>query len=669
MLNHTQRAEQLRDEIEQHNTAYYVNDNPTIPDAEYDKLFHELVALEQQYPELQVEDSPTQRVGGAVLDKFEKAAHRKPMLSLSNAFSEEDLTDFNRSLCKELWVGEATYAVEPKFDGLALSLIYEDGALVQAITRGDGETGEDVTNNARTIRSIPLRLATDNPPALLEVRGEVLMKKDAFNTLNERQRAKGEREYVNCRNAAAGALRQLDSKVTASRKLDFFAYALGAAEGIPLIIGHNEAMDWLKGLGFPVTDLRKVVTGVKELMAYYDEIAQKRPDLPFDIDGVVYKIDAYAQQEVLGFISRAPRWAIAHKFPAEEALTVLEDIEIQVGRTGALTPVGKLKPVFVGGVTISSVTLHNQDEIDRKDIRIGDTVFVRRAGDVIPEVVSVVKDNRPADAEPYKIPDNCPVCGSHAIREGGEAVKRCTGGLVCDAQKKRALIHYISRNAMNMDGVGEKLMEQLVDEGLVHNPADLYQLTTEDLLPLERMGQKKAQNAVDSIEASKKTTLRRILNAMNIRNSGEGTAKRLSRSLKTLDAVMNATREQLMAIEDIGDIVADSLLGFYGEPANREMLKAIMDAGVTYEPEEDVAVAENSQIAGKTFVVTGTLPSLSRNEAKALIESNGGKASGSISKKTDFLVAGEKAGSKLTKAQDLGVSVIDEAALLAMAGA
>jgi len=432
---------------------------------------------------------------------------------------------------------------------------------------------------------------------------------------------------------------------------------------------HSLTMAWLKEIGFPVTELRATVSGVKEVMSYFDLIGEKRPDLDFDIDGVVYKVDRYEHQEALGFISRAPRWAIAHKFPAEEALTVLEDIEIQVGRTGALTPVGKLKPVFVGGVTISSVTLHNQDEIDRKDIRIGDTVFVRRAGDVIPEIVSSVKEKRPEDSVAYKIPDTCPVCGSHAVRERDEAVKRCTGGLVCDAQKKRALIHYISRNAMNMDGVGEKLMEQLVDEGLVSNPADLYSLTVEDLLPLERMGQKKAQNAIDSIERSKQTTLRRILNAMNIRNSGEGTAKRLSRSLKTLDAVMNATREQLMAIEDIGEIVADSLIDFYSEPANREMLEAIMDSGVSYEPEEEVAVSVDNQIAGKTFVVTGTLPTLGRNDAKALIEQNGGKASGSVSKKTDFLVAGEKAGGKLTKAQDLGVTVIDEAGLLAMAGA
>ncbi len=662
------RAAELRSQIHHHNHLYYVDDAPQIPDSEYDKLFRELSGLEAEYPDLQTPDSPTLRVGGAVRAGFTEVAHLKPMLSLDNVFTDEELDAFDARAREQLGTHTPiTYAVEPKFDGLALSLVYEHGVLMRAVTRGDGETGEDVTANARTIRSIPLRLHGEDLPQLLEVRGEVLMGKAAFAALNARQAETGGKPYVNCRNAAAGALRQLDSAVTASRRLDFFAYALGVVEGATAPDCHSGQMDWLRTLGFPVSTLNQVVTGVAGLLAYFADIGERRPGLAFDIDGVVYKVDSLAEQAKLGFISRAPRWAQAHKYPAQEALSRILDIEIQVGRTGALTPVYKIEPVFVGGVTVSSITAHNQDEIDRHDARIHDVCFVRRAGDVIPELVRIVTEQRPEGTQPFQIPDACPVCGSHAVRLADEAVKRCTGGLYCAAQRVQGIIHFIGRKAMDMDGVGDKLVEQLVERDLIHTPADLYALDAKALMSLDRMGAKSAQNVIDSIQASKRTTLRRLIYALGIRNAGEGTAKRLALRFDTLEAVMAASHADLCRIDDIGDIVASSIVNFFREPHNREVIDKVLAAGVSYENVRAEAPAD-SAVAGKTFVITGTLPSWTREQAKTQIEAAGGSVSGSVSKNTDYLLAGEKAGSKLTKAQTLGVAVLDETACRTLLG-
>lgn len=662
---------ELREQIRYHDYQYYVLDNPSIPDAEYDKLFRQLQSLESSNPALITQDSPTQRVGGIPLKSFSSITHRVPMLSLNNALDEDEAVSFDRRVREGLGRELIEYAVEPKFDGLAITLTYEHGVFVQGATRGDGYTGEDVSQNLRTIKTIPTKLYTDYPPALLEVRGEVLMLRRDFERMNKDQDAKGEKRFANPRNAAAGSLRQLDSRITATRPLTFFAYGLGATEGIPEIISHSAAMDYLESLRMPVSKERGVVQGLQGLMRYYSDIGNKRTRLPYDIDGVVYKVNQFALQNELGFVSRAPRWAVAHKFPAQEALTVVEAIEVQVGRTGAITPVARLQPVFVGGVTVSNVTLHNQDEIDRKDVRIGDTVSVRRAGDVIPEIVNIVPERRPADAQPFDILQfinyACPVCGSHVIRQQDEAVARCTGGIFCAAQRKQAILHFASRRAMDIEGLGDKLVEQLVDEGLVHSLADIYSLDLNTLSNLERMAEKSAQNILDALNKSKHTTLARFIYALGIRNVGEATAKDLARHFGNLNALLTADMEALQRVPDVGPVVADSILQFLAEPHNQEVINALIAAGIQW-PEGEAKVVTQTAISGKTFVLTGTLPNLSRDQAKDMIEAAGGKVSGSVSKKTDFVIAGTEAGSKLSKAQELGVQVLDETQLLEMLG-
>ncbi|MFA5242286.1 MAG: NAD-dependent DNA ligase LigA [Sulfuricella sp.] len=658
-----ERARLLREEIERHNYLYYVLDAPSIPDAEYDRLFVELQQLEVQYPELLTPDSPTQRVGGAPLPQFEQVQHRTPMLSLNNAFEDEDATAFDRRACEALGQEQIEYAVEPKFDGLAISLSYENGLLVSGATRGDGFTGEDVTANLRTIKSIPLSLHGSNVPALLEVRGEVLMQKADFARLNQDQREREEKEFANPRNAAAGSLRQLDSKITARRRLTFFAYGLGVVEGGPDFSCHSEAMDFLAALHFPLCPERKVVQGVSGLLEYYRAIGVTRDSLPYEIDGVVYKVNSLAQQAQLGFVSRAPRWAVAHKFPAQEALTEVLGIDVQVGRTGALTPVARLRPVFVGGVTVTNATLHNEDEIRRKDVHIGDTVIVRRAGDVIPEVVGVVPEKRPAQAVAFVMPTACPVCGSHVARDPEEAVARCSGGLYCPAQRKQALLHFASRRAMDIEGLGDKLVEQLVDKEIVHNPADLYRLGMPALAGLERMAEKSAQNTLDAIEKSKRTTLARFVYALGIRNVGEATAKELARHFGNLEGLMEADMADLQQVADIGPVVAQSILEFLAETHNREVIEQLRGAGVEW-PEEVGAGPANGALSGRTFVLTGALPNLSREQAKEAIEALGGKVSGSVSKKTHYVVAGADPGSKYDKALALGIKILDEDELL-----
>ena len=661
------RAAFLRAEIERHNHAYYVLDAPTIPDAEYDKLFRELQDIESRHPELRTDDSPTQRVGGVPLPEFKQVRHAVPMLSLNNVFSPEEAAAFDRRCREGLEKERIDYACEPKFDGLAITLRYEQGVFVQGATRGDGFTGEDVTQNLRTVRNIPLRLHGNDCPELLEVRGEVLMLRRDFERLNERQRSRGEKEFANPRNAAAGSLRQLDPKITAQRPLRFFAYgvadvhALGAVS--PALTLHSAMMDRLIGWGFPVAAERAVVQGAAGLASYYERIGAARRTLSYDIDGVVYKINRIADQEQLGFVSRAPRFAIAHKFPAEEALTTVEAIEVQVGRTGAITPVARLAPVFVGGVTVTNATLHNEDEVRRKDVRVGDTVIVRRAGDVIPEVVAVVIGKRPILAPEFVMPKKCPVCGSAVEKPDDEAIARCSGGLYCPAQRKQALWHFASRRAMDIEGLGEKLVDQLVDHGLVKTPADLYKLGANTLARLERMAEKSAANLLAAIEASKRTTLARFIYALGIRNVGEATAKDLARHFGALDVLMAADAERLQQVPDVGPVVAASIARFCAEPHNREVIGQLRAAGVQWPEGEPVqtAVASASGVAGKTFVLTGTLPVLTREAAKELIEARGGKVAGSVSKKTDFVIAGAEAGSKLTKAQSLGVTILDEA--------
>jgi DNA ligase (NAD+) len=668
------RAKELRTELARHAHAYYVLDNPTVPDAEYDRLFRELQALEAAHPELISPDSPTQRVGGRPLDGFETVTHAVPMLSLNNAFTEEDLTAFDRR-CREglelpVVAEPVAYAAEPKFDGLAITLIYQDGVFVQGATRGDGASGEDVSQNLRTVRSIPLRLRGENVPSLLEVRGEVLMFRQAFEDLNKRQAARGEKTFANPRNAAAGSLRQLDSRITAERSLRFFAYSVVRAEGGRVCASHSETMSWLRELGFPVSELRDVVYGAEGLWAYYQKVGAQRDSLPFDIDGVVYKVDQKTLQDRLGFVSRAPRWAIAHKYPAQEELTELLDIEVQVGRTGAITPVARLKPVFVGGVTVTNATLHNEDELRRKGLRIGDTVIVRRAGDVIPEVVGPVLDRRTGSEREFVMPLVCPVCGSHIVRAEDEAVARCSGGLYCPAQRKQALLHFAQRRAMDIEGLGDKLVDQLVDTDRVKTPADLYALNIGALLGMERMAEKSALNLLEAIEKSRSTTLARFIFGLGIRNVGESTAKDLARHFGTLDALLSADLEQLQQVPDVGPVVAASLRQFLAEEHNRAVVEQLRKAGVHW-PEHapaaaDEAAAPGGAVAGKTFVLTGTLPTMTRDAAAALIEAAGGKVSGSVSKKTDYVVAGEEAGSKLVKANQLGVAVLDEDGLLAL---
>jgi DNA ligase (NAD+) len=658
------RAAFLRAELERHNHAYYVLDAPTIPDAEYDRLFRELQDIEAAHPVLATPDSPTRRVGGAPLPAFAQVAHAVPMLSLNNAFSADEAAAFDRRCREALGVESVDYACEPKFDGLAITLRYEKGVFVQGATRGDGFTGEDVTQNLRTVRNIPLRLTGSGFPETLEVRGEVLMLRIDFEKLNERQQVAGEKLFANPRNAAAGSLRQLDPKITATRPLRFFAYGVadvGAVSPAPTF--HSSMMERLANWGFPLAVERAVVQGAAGLLGYYEKIGALRRGLRYDIDGVVYKVNRIADQEKLGFVSRAPRFAIAHKFPAEEALTTVEAIEVQVGRTGAITPVARLAPVFVGGVTVTNATLHNEDEVRRKDVRVGDTVIVRRAGDVIPEVVAVVIGKRPILAPEFVMPKKCPVCGSAVEKPDDEAIARCSGGLYCPAQRKQALWHFASRRAMDIEGLGEKLVDQLVDHGLVKTPADLYKLGANTLARLERMAEKSAANLLAAIEASKRTTLARFIYALGIRNVGEATAKDLARHFGALDLLMAADAERLQQVPDVGPVVAASIARFCAEPHNREVIGQLRAAGVQWPEGEPVqtAVASASGVAGKTFVLTGTLPVLTREAAKELIEARGGKVAGSVSKKTDFVIAGAEAGSKLTKAQSLGVTILDEA--------
>jgi DNA ligase (NAD+) len=664
------RMAALTAELNRHIYSYHVLDAPTIPDAEYDRMFRELQALEAAHPEAVSADSPTFRVGAAPIPEFRQVTHTVPMLSLNNAFADEDIDNFDRRVREGLNAPQVQYASELKFDGLAISLRYENGVFVQVATRGDGATGEDVTANIRTVRAIPLRLHGDSVPAVLEVRGEVLMYKADFEALNARQREAGQKEFANPRNAAAGGLRQLDSRITASRKLRFFAYGIGALEGVPMPAAHSALLDWFDQLGLPVSKERAVVTGAEGMLAFYRDIGKRRASLPYEIDGVVYKVDRLEDQQQLGFVSRAPRFAIAHKFPAEEALTEVLDIEVQVGRTGAITPVARLATVFVGGVNVNNATLHNEGEVRRKDIRIGDTVIVRRAGDVIPEVVSYVPERRPATAREFIMPTNCPVCGSPIVRQEDEAVARCSGGWThCPAQKKGGLMHFVSRRAIDVEGLGDQLIEQLVDKGLVHTAADLYTLDQDKLAGLERMAAKSANNVVAALDKSRDTTFGRFIYALGIRNVGESTAKALAQHFGSLDALLHAaTWEdglQLLDVPDIGPIVARSIRDFLQDADNLALVKTL--AGVLRWKEGPHAMKPVAGgLAGKTFVLTGTLPTMGRDDAAALIEAAGGKVSGSVSKKTSYVVAGTDAGSKLAKAQELGITILDEAGLLAL---
>ena len=670
----------LRDQLHAHAHRYYVLDDPLIPDAEYDRLFKELQALESAYPELQSADSPTQRVGGKPLAQFVSVRHQVPMLSIRTETDTEatGALHFDARIRKELGLAPSDppvgYVAELKFDGLAMSLRYEAGVLVQAATRGDGETGEDVTQNIRTIQQIPLKLPA-TAPAVLEVRGEVYMRRADFEALNARQRAKitqgikGEKTFVNPRNAAAGAVRQLDPAIAAQRPLSFFAYGLGevtpVADGGPEFMTHFDMLQTLSAWGFPVARQVEQAQGATELIAYHQRIGASRDQLPFDIDGVVYKVNDLSLQRKLGFVSREPRWAVAHKYPAQEQLTTVLAIDVQVGRTGKLTPVAKLVPVFVGGVTVTNATLHNEDEARRKDVRVGDTVVVRRAGDVIPEVVSVLLDKRMLNSPQFTMPHQCPVCGSLAVREEGEADYRCTGGLFCPAQRKEAILHFAHRRAVEVDGLGDKLVEQLVDSNIIRTLPDLYKLGLVALSNLDRMAEKSANNLLEALEKSKQTTLARFVFGLGIRHVGEATAKELARHFGKLDAIMDATEETLLQVSDVGPIVARSIRTFFDQLHNREVVEQLRACGVTW-PESEPAPSAFMPLAGKTFVITGTLPHLSRDEAKDQIEAAGGKVAGSVSTKTSYVVAGADAGGKLLKAQTLGIVVIDETMLLTM---
>jgi len=656
-----QKLEQLRDTLHYHAVRYYVEDSPEIPDAEYDRLMRELLDIEQQHPELVTIDSPSQRVGGQPLAGFESVVHEIPMLSLDNAFDDGELESFHKRMGDR--IPSATFdkfCCEPKLDGLAVSLLYVDGVLVQAATRGDGATGENITENVRTISAIPLKLRGEGWPSRIEVRGEVFMPKAGFDKLNQIALKKGEKTFVNPRNAAAGSLRQLDSRITATRPLSFYAYSVGVVEGAELSSSHYERFLQLKGWGMPMCPETKQVNTLDEVKAYYQDILTRRDELAYEIDGVVIKVDEIALQERLGFVARAPRWAIAYKFPAQEEITVLNDVEFQVGRTGAITPVAKLEPIFVGGVTVSNATLHNADEIERLGVKIGDSVIIRRAGDVIPQVVSVVKDRRPDSAQEIIFPDACPVCSSAVERIEGEAVARCTGGLVCQAQRKEALKHFVSRKALDVDGLGDKVIEQLVDREMVETPADLFKLSAGVITVLDRMGPKSAQNVVDALEKSKQTTLPRFLYALGIREVGEATAANLANHYKTLPAVMAASHDSLIEVQDIGAIVASHLMSFFAQEKNQQVIQDLIDQGVNWPEIEERDESVPQPLAGKTVVLTGSLSQLSRSDAKAALQQLGAKVTGSVSKKTDILFVGENAGSKLAKAQELGIEIRTE---------
>jgi DNA ligase (NAD+) len=665
MPNTADKIQLLRDSLNYHSILYYVEDNPSIPDAEYDRMMRDLIDLEAKYPEFVSIDSPSQRVGGAALDRFDSVAHEIPMLSLDNAFDDDELDSFYRRASERLLLSDLNgFCCEVKLDGLAVSLLYEDGVLIRAATRGDGLIGENITDNVRTIKSIPLKLRGTDWPERLEVRGEVFMPKLGFERLNADAIKRGEKVFVNPRNAAAGSLRQLDSKIAAKRPLSFYAYSVGVVTGQDLASSHYQRFIELKNWGLPICPETKVVESLSDVKAYYQDIMQRRSELAFEIDGVVIKVDSIESQQQLGFVAKAPRWAIAYKFPAQEQMTKLNDVEFQVGRTGAITPVAKLEPIFVGGVTVSNATLHNADEIARLQVMIGDMVVIRRAGDVIPQIVSVVKEQRPEDAKLIIFPSCCPVCSSELERVEGEVVIRCTGGLVCSAQRKEALKHFVSRKAMDVDGLGDKVVEQLVDKEMIQTPADLFRLTAGQLTILERMGPKSAQNTVSALLQSKQTTLARFLYALGIREVGETTAANLAKHFLTLDAIMCADYEQLIEVPDIGQVVANHISAFFAQERNRQVISELIELGVVW-PAIDVANDKAVRpLAGKVVVLTGSLSQLSRSEAKASLESLGAKVTGSVSAKTDILFAGEAAGSKLTKAQQLGVEIRTEQDLL-----
>lgn len=667
----TQRVAELHQTLNRYNYQYYVLDEPTVPDVEYDRLMRELVELETAFPLLKMPDSPSQRVGGEALKAFSQVTHQIPMLSLDNVFGHDEWLAFVKRVQDRLKSDEEiAFCAEPKLDGLAVSLRYEDGLLVQAATRGDGTTGENITENVKTIKSVPLRLSGDDIPAIIEVRGEVFMPKASFEQLNAQAIKKGEKTFANPRNAAAGSLRQLDSKITAKRSLAFYAYGLGFVE-----VTGKEANEWLstshygrllqlKTLGFAMCPEVKLLENSSQVEDFYQDILAKRDQLSYEIDGTVFKVDSIDLQQQLGFVARAPRWATAYKFPAQEEITILEDVEFQVGRTGAITPVARLKPVFVGGVTVSNATLHNRDEIERLGVKVKDTVIIRRAGDVIPQIVSVVLEKRPEDAREVEFPTECPVCQSAVLRPEGEAVLRCTGGLFCGAQRKEAIKHFASRKAIDIDGLGDKLVEQLVDEGLIKTPADLFSLTELQVSTMERMGQKSALNLIQAIDKAKATTLAKFIYALGIREVGETTASNLAQHFLTFDALRVANDEQLQQVPDVGAVVARNIVQFFAQPHNIEVVDMLL--GIMHWPNIEVKAEDEQPLIGLTYVLTGTLSQLNRNEAKALLQSLGAKVSGSVSAKTDYLVAGEKAGSKLTKAQELGVKVLTEDDLVAL---
>ena len=652
------RIDKLRQDINHHNHQYHVLDNPELPDSVYDRLYQELVALEKNFPEFITNDSPTQRVGAKPLKQFDEVQHRLPMLSLGNAFNEAQMEAFYQRIIDRINATEIEFAAETKLDGLAISLSYEDGKLIRAATRGDGHQGEDVTLNARTIKSIPLRLTGNDFPAMLEVRGEVIMLKKDFDTFNEQQRLDDNKVFANPRNAAAGSLRQLDPAVTARRPLSFIAYGIGHYSDDIQFTSHSEILERIQTWGLPVSGERKVVKDLDACFVFYKEILMQRPKLKYEIDGVVCKVNSLTLQKQLGFVSRAPRWAIAYKFPPEEEITKVLDIEIQVGRTGALTPVARLQPVFVGGVTVTNATLHNLDEIQRKDVRVGDTVYVRRAGDVIPEVVSIIKDKRPDDTRRFKMPHACPECGSAVHKFEEEVVYRCTGGLFCPAQSIQSIIHFASRRAMDIEGLGDKLVEQLYREGLVKNVADLYELTKEQVAGLERMGEKSAQNLIDALKQSKDTRLDRFIYGLGIREVGEATARALAQYFGTLDKIMSADIEDLLEVPDIGPVVAENISAFFQEGHNQEIIRALRDTHHFTWPEHETAAS--TELTGKTFVITGTLSSMSRDEARDRLIGLGAKVTGSVSKNTDYVVVGDSPGSKAEKAEKLGLTILNE---------
>ncbi len=655
------RIAQLRAELADYNYRYHVLDDPSVPDAVYDQLYRELVELEARHPDLIVPDSPTQRVGAAPVSGFAEVQHGTPMLSLDNAFTAEDIESFDRRVRERLKTeDELQYSAEPKLDGAAINLWFENGELVRAATRGDGTIGEDVTHNIRTIRSVPLRLRGGSAPARLEVRGEIFMPREGFRRLNEAAARAGEKQFANARNAAAGSLRQLDPRLTASRPLALFAYGIGTHSGGSVPERHSEVLSQLRDWGFPVAQETAVVTGVAGCLAYYEKMLEKRSRLAYDTDGVVYKVDDLGLQSRLGTVARAPRWAVAHKFPAEEQLTVVEAVEFQVGRTGVLTPVARLQPVFVGGATVSNATLHNLGELHRKDVRPGDTVIVRRAGDVIPEVVAVVIERRPSRTSPVKAPGKCPVCGSAVLRVEGEAALRCTGGLVCPAQRKESLRHFASRRAMNIDGLGSQLIEQLVDHSLVTTPGDLFRLEATQLMELDRMGERSAAKLLAAIEKSKATTLERFLYGLGIPEVGEATSKALTRHFVRLDALMAAKEDELEQMEDVGPVMAEQITAFFGEPHNRNVIGELRNLGVSWDETAAPSAAVSGPLRGKTFVLTGTMATMTRDEAKARIEALGGKVTNSVTAKTSYLVVGDSPGSKLAKAEKLGVEAVDE---------